>query len=288
MFASMTIDTANRLLIASLTGLYDEREASGICSLVMEQLTALPKSLRLLHKSDQLTPGQEILFNRYKEELLKLRPVQYVLGEAWFGNLPFYVNEQVLIPRPETEELADWLLKDESSARRGLTVLDIGTGSGCIAVYLKKKRLDFRVMALDISEPALEIAKRNGDKHHTEIEFILCDIRDSEVWAKLPDTDLMISNPPYIPEKQKNSLDRHVRDFEPAIALFAPDEDPIFFYKLIGKFATVKLKSGGALFLEIHHDYAKEIMDWYIKNDFLLELRKDFSGNNRMIKAWRT
>jgi release factor glutamine methyltransferase len=284
----MTIEAANRLLIASLTGLYDEREASGISSLVMERLTAMPKSLRLIHKSDVLTPEQETVFNQYLEDLLKQRPVQYVLGEAWFGNLSFYVNEQVLIPRPETEELADWLLHDEVSARPGLSVIDVGTGSGCIAVYLKKKRLDFHVMAMDISEAALDIAKRNGEIHHAKIEFFLNDIRDNGQWGKLPETDLIISNPPYIPEKQKNSLDRHVKDFEPALALFAPDEDPIVFYKVIGAFAKMKLKPGGAIFLEIHHDYAREIMDWYTKNEFAIELKKDFSGNNRMIMARRS
>lgn len=288
MFASMTIDAANRLLIASLNGLYDEREAGSISSLVMERLTGMPRSLRLLHKSELLTLSQQSDFNQYLEDLLKYKPVQYVLGEAWFGNLSFFVNEQVLIPRPETEELADWLLKDELSIRRGISVLDIGTGSGCIAVYLKKKRLDFHVMALDVSASALEIAKRNGDTNHTEIEFILSDIRDSRKWADLPAADLIISNPPYIPEKQKKFLDRHVKDFEPSLALFVADEDPISFYKTICEFSKEKLKPGGALFLEIHHDYAKEILDWYIKNGFNTELKKDFSGNNRMIKAWQS
>jgi release factor glutamine methyltransferase len=284
----MTIDAANRLLIASLNGLYDEREASGISSLVMEHLTAKPKGLRLIHKSDVLTPEQEVVFNQYLEDLQKQRPVQYVLGEAWFGNLAFYVNEQVLIPRPETEELADWLLNDKVSARPGLSVMDIGTGSGCIAVYLKKKRLDLHVMASDISEAALDIAKKNGKTHNVEINFFLNDIRDNRQWSKLPETDLMVSNPPYIPEKQKNSLDRHVKDFEPALALFVPNEDPIVFYKVIGAFAKTKLKPGGAIFLEIHHDYAREIMDWYTKNEFAIELKKDFSGNNRMIMARRS
>jgi len=284
----MTIDAANRLLIASLTGLYDEREAASISSLVMERLTVMSKSQRLLHKSDFFTPAQEALFNQWLADLLRQRPVQYILGEAWFGNLPFYVDEQVLIPRPETEELADWLLKDAHFSRTGLSVLDIGTGSGCIPVYIKKKRLDFRVMGLDISETALEIAKKNSRIHQAEIEFILCDIRDTRQWEKLPAYDLIISNPPYIPEKQKQSLDKHVRDFEPALALFVPDEDPILFYKIIGEFAIRKLNTGGALFLEIHHDYAKEIQDWFGKKGFALEMRKDFPGNNRMIKAWRS
>ena len=141
------------------------------------------------------------------------------------------------------------------------------------------------VMALDISEPALEIAKKNSRMNDTDINFILCDIRDPVQWEKLAPVDLIIGNPPYIPQKQKAVLDKHVKDFEPAVALFVPDEDPIMFYKIIGNFAIQKLRPGAAVFLEIHHDYANDIVEWYAKNGFSVELKKDFSGNNRMIKA---
>lgn len=134
----MTIEKANRLLISSLVEFYDEREASSISSLVMERLTGKPKSLRLLQKTESFSIKQEELFQYYLSELMKYRPVQYVLGEAWFGPFPFFVDENVLIPRPETEELADWLIKDTSLMNSGTSVLDIGTGSGCIAVYIKK------------------------------------------------------------------------------------------------------------------------------------------------------
>ena len=284
----MTVEEANRLLIASLTGPYDEREAATISSMIMERLTAMPKSLRILHKTDLFSPPQETLFQQFMADLMKYRPVQYVLGEAWFGPYAFFVDEDVLIPRPETEELVEWLLKDRSSGRRGLTVLDIGTGSGCISVYIKKKRLDLRVIAIDISERALDIAKKNSRFHDVDIEFILSDIRDPAQYINIPAVDLIISNPPYIPEKQKGQLDKHVRDFEPSLALFVPDEDPILFYKIIGDFAMQKLNPEGVIFLEIHHDYAKAIQDWYGKRGFTLEQKKDFSGNNRMIKAWRT
>ncbi len=283
----MTIDSANRLLIASLTGIYDEREAASISSMVMEHLTGMSKSERLLHKPDHFTPQQDDLFNQYLKDLLRQKPVQYILQEAWFGGLPFYVDERVLIPRPETEELADWLIKDESESREVATVLDIGTGSGCIPVYIKRKRPDFHVLALDISEAALDIAKKNSKFHDAEVEFILCDIRDRAQWDLLPLTDIIVSNPPYIPEKLKSSLDIHVRDFEPSVALFVPDADPIVFYKIIAEIAVLKLIPGGSIFLEIHHDHAKEIMAWFGANGFELILRKDFSGNNRMIKARR-
>jgi release factor glutamine methyltransferase len=281
----MTIEAANRLLIASLTGLYDEREASSICSLVMERLTGMTRSQRVLHKTGTFTLQQEEWFGKYLSDLLKHRPVQYVLKEAWFGALSFYTDENVLIPRPETEELVDWLLKENVNREPGKRVLDIGTGSGCIPVYIKKKRPDFQVMALDISEAALDIAKKNSGIHCAEIEFILCDIRRPGLWEKIPESDLIISNPPYIPEKQKQYLEKQVREFEPSLALFVPDEDPILFYKIIGDFAFRKLRPGGTLYLEIHHDYASDIMQWYREKGFVIELKKDFSGKDRMIKA---
>jgi release factor glutamine methyltransferase len=286
-FARMTIEEATRLLISSLTGIYDDREAATISSMVMERLTGMPKSLRMQHKSDVFVSKQQELFQYYLEDLMKYRPVQYVLGEAWFGPYPFFVDETVLIPRPETEELVDWLLKDSLLKRAGLVVVDIGTGSGCIAVYIKKKRSDFKVSALDISENALATAKRNAQLHEADIDFFLCDIRNPDQWNKMEQVDVIISNPPYIPEKQKEILDKHVRDFEPSLALFAPDADPILYYKIIGEMALKKLKSGGAVFLEIHHDHAGEIMDWYSRLGFSLLLKEDFSGNNRMIKAER-
>ncbi len=282
----MTIEEANRLLISTLTELYDEREASSISSLVMERLTGMPKSLRVLKKTGPFSINQEELFQYYLSELMKFRPVQYVLGEAWFGPFSFFVDENVLIPRPETEELVDWLIKDTSSMDSGTSVMDIGTGSGCIAVYIKKKRKDFKVTGLDISAAALEIAHKNSLLNETDIQLILCDIRDPEQRSGLTSVDIIISNPPYIPEKQKEFLDRHVRDFEPALALYAPNEDPILYYKIVGEIAIQKLLPGGAAFLEIHHDFSKEIIEWYEKKGFSLELKKDFSGNNRMIKAF--
>jgi release factor glutamine methyltransferase len=281
----MTIETANRTLISRLSDLFDEREASAISFLVMERLTGMSKSLQVLNKTTEFTIKQQDLFEHYLSDLVKQRPVQYVLEEAWFGSYPFYVNEHVLIPRPETEELVDWLLKDSSGRMAGTTLLDIGTGSGCIAIYIKKKRKDFEVSALDIEESALKIAIRNSKVLNAQVEFFLCDIRDSDQNGIIHPVDLIISNPPYIPQSQRHTLDRHVRDYEPEVALYVPDDDPISFYKIIGNIALRKLKPGGTMFLEIHHDYAKNIMEWYTANGFKIEMRKDFSGNNRMIKV---
>ena len=242
----MTIESASRLLVSSMYDLYDEREASSISSMVMEKLTGISKSLRFLHKSHLLSREQELLFERYLSDLLIGRPVQYVLQEAWFGAYPFFVNENVLVPRPETEELADWLLQEYPQAN--LSVLDIGTGRGCISVYIKKKQENFRVSALDVSQDALNIAIRNSRINHAIIDFYLVDILDAEHWRDIPVTlDLTspISNPPYIPEKEKSFLDLHVREFEPSLALFVPDDNPLLFYRAIAEFAKQRLNRGG-------------------------------------------
>src|ERR1700733_10904048 len=163
-FVPMTIEVANRLLLSNLSDLYDEREAASISSMVLEHLTGMPENLRVIQKTDLLTARKEVLLRSYIQELINHRPVQYVLNEAWFGPMAFYVDENVLIPRPETEELVDWLLKDNSLKGPGTIVMDIGTGSGCIPVYIKKKRTEFNVLGIDISDAALEIANKNADK----------------------------------------------------------------------------------------------------------------------------
>ncbi|MFI5124326.1 MAG: peptide chain release factor N(5)-glutamine methyltransferase [Chitinophagales bacterium] len=282
----MTIDGANRRLISSLGTIYDEREASSIASLVMEKLTGESKSLRVIHKLHELPEEKEILFRKWFEELMLNRPVQYVLGEAWFAGLRFSVDERVLIPRPETEELVAWVLEDlEPLLTEDFKILDIGTGTGCIPVSIGKKRKDLRLLACDFSIPALEVARKNSQDNQVPVEFIYADILNNSSRSLIPAVNMIISNPPYIPGKQRAALDKHVRNFEPEIALFVPDKDPIVFYKQIGLLAKKKLIAGGKVFLETHHDYSKAVLTWYQENGFTVELRKDFSGKNRIIRA---
>ena len=282
----MTIDGANRRLVSSLGTIYDEREASSIASLVMEKLTGESKSLRVIHKLNELPEEKEILFRKWFEELMLNRPVQYVLGEAWFAGLRFYVDERVLIPRPETEELVAWVLEDlEALLTEDFKILDIGTGTGCIPVSIGKKRKDLRLLACDFSIPALEVARKNSQDNQVPVEFIHTDILNDSSRSLIPAVNMIISNPPYIPGQQRAALDKHVRNFEPEMALFVPDEDPIVFYKQIGLLAKKRLIAGGKVFLETHHDYSKAVLAWYQENGFTVELRKDFSGKNRMIRA---
>lgn len=286
MFATMTIDEANRQLISTLVNIYDDREAASISSLVMEKITGMSGSARLIHKQDAFETSQSDLFQHWLAELSEHRPLQYVLGEAWFAGLRFYVDENVLIPRPETEELAEWALADlQSEASQGLMVLDIGAGSGCISISMAKKRKELQIMACDISLDALAIARKNAVANDVEIGFFSFDIRNISSWEKIPGFNLIISNPPYIPENQKAALDKHVILFEPELALFVPDADPILFYKLIGQFSRQKLLSGGRLFLELHHDFAAKVVNWYRENGFSTELRKDLAGKNRMLRV---
>ena len=283
----MTIEESNRQLISALCSLYDDREAASISSMVMEKITGISRSERLIHKQHGLTETQTILFRQYLDELRKHRPVQYVLGEAWFAGLRFYVDENVLIPRPETEELVDWVLTDLHSfpLSPGFKALDIGTGSGCIPVSIGKKTKDIHLMACDISTAALDIARKNSLDNQVAVDFFQCDIREASSWEKMPGLNLIISNPPYIPEKQRAQMDQHVKNYEPGLALFVPDKDPLLFYKVIGNFAKKKLLAGGKLFMELHHDFAGETGKWFKENSFSTELRRDLSGKNRMIRA---
>ena len=282
----MTIDEANRQLLSTLNAVYDEREASSICALVMEKITGESKSLRVIHKQNEFSNDQESFFKNCLKELLGHRPVQYVLGEAWFAGLRFYVDEHVLIPRPETEELAAWVLADlETASSLKYKVLDIGTGSGCIPVSLGKKRNDLQLLACDVSVSALDIARKNSIDNGVAIDFFRCDILDNSSWDQIPDINIILSKPPYIPERQKAQLDKHVKNCEPGLALFVPDSDPIIFYKQIGLLAKKKLLPRGKVFLEVHHDFSKEVLKWYGENGFSTDLRKDFSGKNRMIRA---
>jgi release factor glutamine methyltransferase len=246
----------------------------------------MPKGVRVIHKTDSFNEEQTTLFQQYLEELMRHRPVQYVLAEAWFGGLSFYVDENVLIPRPETEELVDWVLKDlELPLAPHFTVLDIGTGSGCIPVSIGKKQKSIRLLACDISPTALAIARKNSMENEVAVDFFSCDIRDISSWDQFPGLNLLVSNPPYIPERQRARMDPHVKNYEPELALFVPDRDPLLYYIVIGQFAKKKLVVGGKIFLELHHDFARNIVQWYRENGFIVELRKDLSGNNRMIRA---
>jgi release factor glutamine methyltransferase len=280
----MDIQQAQRELLARLIPLYGEREAAQIGDLVMENITGKRKIDRLLNKDVMLSPFQTDVFHQYIFGLTKNQPVQYVLHESWFCGMKFYVDQHVLIPRPETEELVEWVTSESSTTP--LSILDVGTGSGCIAISLKKKLPTAMVHACDISPDALTVARRNATDLGADIDFKLMDILDSHQREYLPTLDLIVSNPPYIPLKDKSSMSPHVVDHEPHLALFVKDEDPVIFYQAIAQLGREKLSPKGALFAEIHEDLAGQVAGVFKNAGYQnIVVRQDMQGKDRMIKA---
>jgi release factor glutamine methyltransferase len=275
---SMTYKEAGQELKSMLSGIYDAREAAHISEWVMEDLTGLSRLDRIMHEGT-LSEDQEEKYRLYFSRLSDATPVQYVTGYAWFMGERFRVNEDVLIPRPETEELVHWV--KESMKDSGIVLIDIGTGSGCIPIMLKKSFPQANIYAVDVSHDALEVASANATHHHADVTFHKLDFLDESQWASLPMVDIIISNPPYVPLTDKQSMAKNVVDHEPHLALFVPDEDPLLFYRTIIQFAEKKLRTGGMIFFETHHELAGKVM---MLAGGRSEVRKDMSGKERMVK----
>ncbi|THU39899.1 peptide chain release factor N(5)-glutamine methyltransferase [Niastella caeni] len=300
----MTLQEAQQQLQTSLHELYDNREAANIADWVMEHVTGMRKIDRIMHKQSLLSPDRIAQLKQYTQELLTNKPVQYVLHEAWFCGMPFYVDESVLIPRPETEELVEWVVAEVGNRSRTkagaignkdssylvpptsyLSILDIGTGSGCIPIALKKKLPEATIYACDVSEQALAVAAKNAAAQQTPIQFLPVDFLDAAAWSKLPAVGIIVSNPPYIPQHNKNSMLQNVLAYEPHLALFVPNEDPLLFYDAIARFAQQKLLPGGSIFAEIHEDLGEQTKTLFESKGFKAEVKKDFQGKERMVKA---
>lgn len=217
-------------------------------------------------------------------ELQTAKPIQYILGETEFFSNRFFVDENVLIPRPETEELVDWVLQTYPDKTLPLHILDIGTGSGCIAVSLAKALPEAQVTAIDISPKAIAVAQRNAKRNGTKIEFLQCDILQTKT---LPQKyDVIISNPPYVRELEKSEMHNNVLSYEPHLALFVPNEHPLLFYEQIATLAQQYLTPKGTLFFEINQYLATEMQEMLTKKNFTqITIRQDLSGNDRMLCA---
>ncbi|AEW00827.1 protein-(glutamine-N5) methyltransferase, release factor-specific [Niastella koreensis] len=289
----MTFYEAQQQLQKALTELYDDREAANIADWVMEHVTGLRKIDRIIHKQSPLAPEKVNLLQEYTRQLLTHKPVQYVLHEAWFCGMPFYVDENVLIPRPETEELVEWVsaignrhsVDGKRQTAETLRILDVGTGSGCIPVSLKKKLPQAEVYACDVSEGALAVAARNAAAQETPVNFIKIDFLDAGSWSLLPEVDIIVSNPPYIPQSDKNTMFQNVLAHEPHLALFVPDNDALVFYDAIARFAQSNLVSQGCVFVEIHEELGQKTKELFEGKGFYAEVKKDFQGKDRMVKA---
>ncbi|NDP20066.1 MAG: peptide chain release factor N(5)-glutamine methyltransferase [Paludibacter sp.] len=268
---------------SELRGHYPENEIKSFCNLIIQKLTGFSRIEILVNKNTNFSVEKQQDVEKIIEKLKKQVPIQYILGETDFYGHTFNVNESVLIPRPETEELVDWIQKDNSS-NQIKNILDIGTGSGCIAISLKHIFTNAVVDAFDISETALVTAKSNARRNKVNINFIKADILNAPKFNKK--WDIIVSNPPYVTEFEKNEILPNVLEHEPHLALFVPDNDPLLFYRNIAKFAQEYLGQNGKLYFEINREFGMDCMNLLTNMGFSdVELRKDISGNDRMIRA---
>lgn len=269
-----------------LTPIYDAGEAESFFYLILEEKMQLKRIDLALHPDLNFSEKEIVVWNSILQQLKKEIPIQYLLGKTSFYGLDFEVNENVLIPRPETEELVDWIIKSNSKSKnyKDLKILDIGTGSGCIAVSLAKNIPNSQVYAVDVSEKALATAKKNAELNNVKITFSNQNILKTEDLKQ--QFDIIVSNPPYVRNLEKEEIKKNVLDNEPHLALFVEDNDALIFYRKIAKLAQINLSENGQLFFEINQYLAKEMVELLEKMNFKnVELRKDIYGNDRMISC---
>ncbi|MBV4359624.1 peptide chain release factor N(5)-glutamine methyltransferase [Pinibacter aurantiacus] len=285
----MTLNDHQQQLLSLLSGVYDAREAANIADWVMENITGWKKIDRVVNKHVGLTATQMAKLEQVSDDLLKHRPIQYTLGEAWFYGMKFYVNESVLIPRPETEELVEWVVNDfQNKQREEFSILDIGSGSGCIPVAIKKNLAWAKVKSCDISEAALHVARQNAATLNADVQFHQLDFLNTANWQQLGMFDVVVSNPPYIPNEEIVEMEKHVVEFEPHLALFVENENPLIFYKAIADFSAQYLKTKGAVYMETHMALANEVAALFTNELFeTVVVRQDLQGKDRMVKAIR-
>lgn len=295
----MKISEAEKQLTGALQHIYEAAESRNIALLVLEACTGYPPAQLRLHKEESLSTDQQEILRRHLARLQQHEPVQYVLEKCWFYGMELYVDKNVLIPRPETEELVHWIVTDVKAARpavfekRGsgadatteLKILDVGTGSGCIALALKKAAPRAEVWGCDVSEDALNVARRNGALLNIRVDFQGTDFLQADLQKSLPRVDLLVSNPPYIPLREKTGMRPNVVAFEPHTALFVPDANPLLFYEAIARFAHSHLSSNGSIYLEIHEGLADGVVALFRRAGYAaVELKKDMQGKDRMVR----
>lgn len=272
-------------LYEELSEKYPETELRGFFNLIVESLFNFSNMEALIH-SDRLIENHDIKeIQRIISLLKKEMPIQQILGYAWFYGHKFNVSKDVLIPRPETEELVDWILKDKPNHK---SILDVGSGSGCISISLELNSIS-KVSSLDVSKLALNQAQENAEKLGAQIHFVHANIFAADTVFKLDFYDIIVSNPPYVLYSEKSIMANNVLNNEPHLALFVPDSDALKFYHTITDIATKRLRSGGLLYFEINEHKAQEVISTLKDKGFTsIELKKDLQGKDRMVKAvWK-
>lgn len=277
-FTRMKIKELRKLFTDRLNGFYSPNEINAIFRFYCEDIHHL--DVTILSENEEIPDTASV--HEHLTMLTEGKPLQYITGIQWFLGLPFSVNENVLIPRPETEELVEWVVQENQS--RNCRIIDIGTGSGCMAVTLAKLLPEAEIWATDISDPAIGVAAHNASVNNVKVHFVTDDILQSGIRAD-EKFDIIVSNPPYIPLSEADSLESNVRDYEPHLALFAPSNDPLLFYKAILRFADIHLRKNGVCYFEIHKDFSKDLYAYFESQHYTgIKVRNDMSGNVRMIK----
>ena len=273
---------------SELISIYDEKEIESFFYIILEAFHQMKRIDLALNPQLELETLQLLQWETVLSQLKEEKPIQYILGETEFYGLPFYVNENTLIPRPETEELVDWILSNNQiiESTKPLKILDIGTGTGCIAISLAKNLPNAAVFALDISEKALAMAKKNASRNEVALTFIHQSILDTEDLGQ--QFDIIVSNPPYVRNLEKEEINKNVLAYEPHLALFVDDNDALLFYRKIAELAQKNLAPNGQLYFEINQYLGKEMVtlleNFHFKN---IQLRKDIYGNDRMMRGMK-
>jgi release factor glutamine methyltransferase len=295
----MKLGEAEKYIRQKLTGIYEPNECANITLLVLEDCTGFSGTEIVMNKEQEITGEQAHRIDRHLQRLHQHEPIQYVMQKSWFYGMELYVDKNVLIPRPETEELVDWIVKDVKAAGMDvfekkitdadvtgqLKILDIGTGSGCIALALKKTMPKAEVWGCDVSEEALNVARRNGSGLDIRVDFQGIDFLEAAQQRLLPTVDIIVSNPPYIPIHEKDSMHSNVVDHEPHAALFVPNNNALLFYEAIARFAKKRLYKKGTIYLEIHENLGEDVIALFKREGYpTVELKKDMQGKDRMVK----
>ena len=279
----MTLQQVYKIYLDELEGIYSKGEIRNIFSIIISRFLNIDLIYLQLHPNEELIPPQQNLLSGILNRLKKHEPVQYITGTAYFDGMELSVTPHTLIPRPETEELVE-LITNFKSWKPNLSILDIGTGSGCIALAMAKRFPDSQITAIDLSDEALITAESNTRKHGFQINFMKDDILSPQhISGK--SFDIIVSNPPYIPDNEMKSMHRNILDFEPHRALFVPENSPLIFYHAIAGFAKRSLNPRGSLFLEIHEKYAMETAELLTSKGFSVKNHKDFLGKERFISG---
>ena len=281
----MTLQEIKKNFQEELKGIFSSEEIDMFFFMIVQKEFGFSKSKTLASLKEEVSMGESIMIHGCLNRLKKSEPIQYILEETEFYGLPFKVSPYVLIPRPETEELVDWVVQEYKNHKsESLELLDIGTGSGCIAVSLAKKLHWANISALDVSKKALGVAEENAQHNQVEIDFFERDILQADSLPK--SYDVIISNPPYVRESEKKAMQKNVLNYEPHTALYVDDEDPLRYYQKIAHLAKKHLTSGGALYFEINEYLSEELIELLQNEGFKrCILKQDLFGKDRMLKC---